>query len=330
MGFNERPAGPVVVIGDIMADIAIRPVGDVRPASDTESEIRLGVGGTGANTSIHLARLGADVLLLGRVGDDDLGRFVAQRLQREGVRLPGAPWADTATGAIGILVDAQGQRTMFPQQGANGLVNEEFIQKHWPAQGGTADGTAGHIAALFVSGYALFREASREAALWAMARAQGAGVPVFVDPASYALIEDVGVDEFLRWTAGATVLLPNREEAAVLARLGEVGTASGGEGASAVAGGGMTLTQARDAAERLAQRFPVVVVTLDRDGALARAGDAEWHVPGHRVAVVDTTGAGDAFNAAFLMQCVADAEIPAAVEAGHRLAAAVVQRMGPT
>ena len=54
-----------------------------------------------------------------------------------------------------------------------------------------------------VSGYALFQRQSREAALWAMARTREAGAPVFVDPASYALIEDVGPQNFLRWIADA-------------------------------------------------------------------------------------------------------------------------------
>lgn len=335
-----RPSGSVVVIGDIMVDIAVKPRGDVRFGSDTPSDIRLGVGGTGANTAIHLARLGADVLLLGRVGDDDLGHFVAGRLEREGVVLPRAPMEGVATGAIGILVDGTGQRTMFPQQGANEGLDARFVGAFWPR--GTDS-----IGALFVSAYALFRESSREGTLWAMDEARAAGVPVFVDPASYAFIEDVGPEQFLRWTGGTTVLLPNREEAAVLAAAvagPPDGFANGvtdgaADGATDETAGGngpggsparLTLDGARRAAAVLGTAFPVVVVTLDGDGAVFRSGNEKGHVPGVQVPVVDTTGAGDAFNAAFIAAYVKGKSVVEAVKAGHRLAARVVQRIGPT
>lgn len=335
--------GPVVVIGDIMVDIAIKPAGDIRVGSDTASEIRLGVGGTGANTSIHLARLGVDVQLFGRVGGDDLGSFVTQRLRDEGVQLPGAPCAGVTTGAIGILVDKSGQRTMFPQQGANEFVDLDFVRQYWPGAGPSGSPGTGSpsISALFVSGYALLRESSREAARWAMAKAEAAGAPIFVDPASYALIEDVGVERFLRWTAGATVLLPNREEASVLARAGMTapGASDGFPGGGPTSGpflpeghlaGETPSGDARKAAVRLAHTFPAVVVTLDGEGALVRSGENEWAVPGLKVPVVDTTGAGDSFNAALIAAYIDGKSIVDAVQAGNRLAASVVQQIGPT
>lgn len=303
-------------MGDIMMDIAIKPHGEVRAASDTASTIRLGVGGTGANTAIHLARLGVNTLLLGRVGDDDFGRLARERLGREGVALPDAPCAGVATGAIGVLIDARGQRTMFPQRGANDFVKLEFVRDHWPA-----------VRALFVSGYVLFQEQSRAAALWAMGQAREAGVPVLVDPASYALIEDVGAQNFLRWIASATVLLPNREEATVLAN-------ALSDGAAVVAGQMNEAVTPLDAAQRAAQllagRFPVVVLTVDEQGALARQGQDVLYVPAEKVSAVDTTGAGDAFNAGFLAQYVAGADLHKAIKAGNRSAARVVQQIGPT
>lgn len=288
---------PVVVIGDVVVDIVIKPSGPVRVASDTDSCIHLGLGGAGANTAIHLARLGVPTRFIGAIGDDALGRVVQAALSEPNLTAaveerPGVP-----TGAIAIFVDERGQRTMFPQRGANKHVGAQLIARQWPER----------LSALFVSGYALFEETTRQAAQLAMARARAAGVPIALDPASYANILDVGVERFLEWCRPAAILLPNRDEAAVL---------SGGAGTP------------EEALERLSRLFPTVVVKLDRDGAVAKAGGDMVHVPPQDVPVVDTTGAGDAFNAGFLAAYLTGASLPAAVAAGNARAAHVVQRIG--
>nr|MBO2471493.1 hypothetical protein [Bacillota bacterium] len=287
---------PVVVIGDVMVDIAIKPHGPVRFASDTDSSIRLGLGGAGANIAVHLARLGIPVRFIGCVGDDGLAQFVRTALKEPGLdaaleTIPGVP-----TGAIAIFVDETGQRTMFPQRGANLHLTPERLLRRWPE----------HLSALFVSGYALFAEPTRSAARLAMERARAAGVPVAVDPASYANILDVGADQFLEWCRPATILLPNRDEAAVLAQS----------------------DSPEKALERLARLFPLVVVKLDRDGARARRGSETVHAPALHVPVVDTTGAGDAFNAGFLAAYLSGAPLAEALAAGNARAAHVVQHVG--
>src|SRR5690606_6485286 len=83
----------------------------------------------------------------------------------------------------------------------------DYVLRHWP----------GPVRGLFVSGYALFAETTRAAARAAMERARAAGAPIAVDPASYANILDAGARRFLEWCRGATIILPNRHEAAVLA-----------------------------------------------------------------------------------------------------------------
>lgn len=185
--------GPVVVLGDIMVDILIKPKGEIRPASDTESIIHLGLGGQGANVAVQLARLGVPVQLLARLGDDALGAVAMAALAQEGVAFPREPLAGQRTGALGVLVDVHGQRTMFPQHGANARLDEAFVRRHWPAaEPGASVAAPPAPRALFVSGYALLRESTRPAALWAMQAARRRRIPVAVDPASYALIEDVG------------------------------------------------------------------------------------------------------------------------------------------
>lgn len=294
IGTGQRP---VVVIGDVVVDITIKPSGPVRVASDTHSSIRLGLGGAGANTAVHLARLGMPVRFIGCVGDDVLARVVRAALAEPGLEAALATVPDAPTGAIAVFVDESGQRTMFPQRGANERVDSRLVAERWPAA----------PSALFVSGYALMTESTRAAAQLAMERARAAGVPIAIDPASYANIIDVGVQQFLEWCRPATILLPNRDEAAVLA---------GGAGTPEAA------------LERLSRLFPVVVAKLDREGAKARRGDEAVHVPPQTVPVVDTTGAGDAFNAGFLAAYLRGASLADAVAAGNACAARVVQHMG--
>lgn len=311
-------AAPVVVMGDIVVDIIIRPDGPVRVASDTPSSIRLGLGGAGANTAVHLARQGVPTVLVGCIGDDLLGTIASAALKEAGVELAVETMPQAATGAIGVLVDHRGQRTMFPQRGANRRLDAAVVRRRWPRA----------VRGLFVSGYALFEERTRAAARWAMDRAKAAGVPVAVDPASYAMIEEAGPESFLEWCHGATVLLPNRDEAAVLAR-GAAADAGMGDDAGAD-GGTPTADRVRmeDALDRLGRLFPTVVIKLDRDGAIGRRAAEMVHAPAHDVQVVDTTGAGDAFNAGFFAAFLEGRPLAAAMEAGQRLAARVVQHVG--
>jgi ribokinase len=109
-------------------------------------------------------------------------------------------------------------------------------------------------------------------------------------------------------TAGATVLLPNADEALLLTGCADV----------------------TDAARALAARHPVVAVSLGAEGALWASGGVLVHRPAHPTEVVDTTGAGDAFAAGLLAAWLADPDVaPAeALDAGLALAADVVRRPG--
>lgn len=312
---------PVVVLGDIVVDIVIKPDGSIRMASDTESYIRLGLGGAGANTAVNLARLGVPTAFVGRIGDDELGRVALSALEQEANLTPIVePLVGVPTGAIAILVDEHAQRTMFPQRGANKHLDVDFVTSRWP----------GRVRGLFVSGYALFEETTRAAARAAMERARQAGVPVAVDPASYANILDVGVERFLEWCQDATIILPNRHEAAVLARGADEAAvpARGADGADSWSTSPEDAIDIDHVLNRLGKLFPTVVVKLDREGAIARTGSETVRAPAHDVPVVDTTGAGDAFNAGFFAAYLDGRPLAQAVEAGNARAAVVVQHVG--
>jgi len=156
---------------------------------------------------------------------------------------------------------------------------------------------------LHVAGYALLRGGSRPAARTAIARALERGMSVSVDPSSAALLSP----EFLEHAHGAGLLLPNVEEARMLS----------GE------------SDAERAARALAARFGEVVVTRGAEGALWTDGRESVRCDAVAVeAVVDSTGAGDAFAAGLLAARMQGAAPDEALWAGAQLAARAVTRAG--
>jgi ribokinase len=286
----------VVVVGDVATDVVVVLAGTPAPGSDRPAAIRTRGGGAGANVAVHLARLGTPVVLAGCVGDDPAGAGLAAELSGAGVRLALRRVPGTATGTIVSLVEPDGQRSMIADRGANLALQPEDVP---------APTSGGH---LHLSGYTVLDPRPRAAGLAALEAAVAAGCTVSVDPASTGPLRNYGVDRWLSDTAGATVLLPNADEALLLTGCADL----------------------TDAARALAARHPVVAVSLGAEGALWASGGVLVHRPAHPTEVVDTTGAGDAFAAGLLAAWLADPDVaPAeALDAGLALAADVVRRPG--
>jgi ribokinase len=294
---DDRPAPAVVVVGDIATDVVVLLAGAPAPGSDRPASIASRGGGAGANVAAHLAALGTTVLLAGCIGEDAAGTALAGELAGGGVRLALRTVPGAATGTIVSLVEPDGQRSMLADRGANLALRPADVPA--PAPGGH----------LHLSGYTLLDPGTREAGLAALAAAVGAGCTVSLDPASTGPLSGYGVERWRADTAAATLLMPNADEARLLTGCADVG----------------------DAARALADAHPVVVVSLGAEGALWAAGGELLHAPAHPAAVVDTTGAGDAFTAGVLSEWVAAAGRPdpaSALAAGLARAATVVGRAG--
>jgi len=286
----------ILVIGDVMTDVVVRPEGPVVRGSDRRASIAVQPGGSAANQAAWLARCGAGVDFVGRVGAADVESETA-RFKEIGVtpHLVGDP--DRETGRLIALIDPDGERSFLTDRGANEALVARDISDDLIAN-------ASHIS---LSGYSFFAPSTRAAVLDVMRRAKDK--PISVDPASAEFLREVGADNFLAWTRGAAILFPNEEEAAVLA--------------------GSTDPETQGA--RLAKHYPVVVIKRGAAGAEALEGGRRWRIkatktepldisgvrdPGvaallaegarrfgiktPKIEVVDTTGAGDAFVAGFL------------------------------
>jgi sugar/nucleoside kinase (ribokinase family) len=186
----------ILVIGDVMDDLVVRPLGRIVPRSDTPADMERHPGGSGANTAAWLGHLGAAVRFVGRVGLADLRRHTTA-LERCGVDARLAGDARIQTGRIVVLTH---DRSMFTDRGANLALGADDLP----------DEVLEGVEWVHVSGYALLEKQSRTAVLDLVARS---GLPWSVDPASAAFVRDSG---FLGWTAGATMCFPNEDEAEVL------------------------------------------------------------------------------------------------------------------
>jgi ribokinase len=291
-------ARSLVCLGDVMVDIVATLRDALARGSDTHAPISYLGGGSAANTACWLGSLGVPVTFVGRVGADAAGVDARAKLAAAGVinRIQLDP--DRATGTCIVLVDPDGERTMIPDPGANAALVASEIDPAWfePSQ---------H---LHVSGYALLG-GSRDAARVALTLARVAGSKISIDAASAAPLAAVGADEFLRWIGTDVLLFANAAEAAVLT----------GESDPA------------DAARLLGGQLGQAVVKAGAIGAFWSNGDRLLHSPAHLITAVDTTGAGDAFAAAYLAATREGdpaANPIAALDAANALAAKACTQIG--
>jgi sugar/nucleoside kinase (ribokinase family) len=286
----------------VINDLLVKPLDGVTAGSDTPAAIRGRPGGAAANQAAWMAHLGARVTFAGRVGARD-AEYHRSELTRVGVltHLVVDPEADT--GSIVIMVAPDGERTMFTDRGANLNLRERDL----PA------GLLDDVDVLHLTGYTFCEPPLLEVARGLLGQARSRGLAVTVDPGSAAFLARMQPGAFLRWTDGAAVCFPNRDEAAVL-----VGKAD-------------PVTMAA----RLTRHYGVVALKLGGAGCvLAVPDEPPVHVAAHPARVRDTTGAGDAFCGAFLSRWLAGdphpptADLTDAAEFAARIAASVVTRFG--
>lgn len=283
-------SGRVVVVGDLMVDVVVRPSGPLRTGSDTASEVRLTGGGSAANTAAWVASRLRPVALVAGVGDDDLGASARRDLAGLGVRTEGVVTvAGARTGTCVVLVDRAGERTMLPDRGANDGVDVDAVR---------AAVRGGSIGWLHLSGYTVLHDGSRAAGVAALDAARERGIPTSVDPSSAGPILDLGAAVLADLLRPVDLLFANEEEVAAL----------GGEEAA------LSIASA-------------VVVKRGAAGATWTDGTRRVDVAAVPVEVVDTTGAGDAFAAGFLTSWDG-ADVGAALSGGVAAAAEAVARPG--
>jgi ribokinase len=284
----------VLVVGSANVDFTVALTRLPRPGETvSEGTLLVARGGKGANQAVAARRLGAEVRLLGCVGEDASGREVRQALAAEGIGVEGlGATADAATGTALIVVDAEGRNQIAVAPGANRRLSASDVDRR-------ADDFA--WAEVVVCSLEVPLAAARRALEWARER----GALTILNPAP---LPDRGLD----FLALADYVTPNEGEAARLTGL----TLTGPDDAGPVA----------DAIRALGARH--AVLTLGAGGALARGPDGACQAPGFAVTAVDTTGAGDAFNGALAVALADRRALADALRFANAAAALACTRRG--
>jgi sugar/nucleoside kinase (ribokinase family) len=287
----------VVVVGDLMTDTVAHAALPLAKGSDTPATVTMHGGGSGANIAAWLAVDGAEVAFVGRRGADIAGRNRDMELMGYGVDARLVMDPERPTGTCVVMVTHKGDHTMLSDPGANAVLSPDDLPKDLFTPG----------CHLHISGYTLLNEGSRSAAATAMERALQASMTVSVDGASVAPLERMGAEPYLDLTGGATLLIVNNAQAAVL---------TGRE-------------DPMQAIRVLTAWYPEVVVKLGPDGAMYANGRDPVRVAAQPIEkFVDGTGAGDAFCAGFLPPWLDKKPPVEALTSGCRLAARALGFVG--
>jgi len=262
----------VIVFGSINLDLVTRVARFPAPGETIGAEsFTTHPGGKGANQALAAARAGAAVRLYGAVGTDAFADAALALLAAGGVDLDGVKRVAAPTGCATILVDAHGENCIAVASGANALADPEAVPDSMLAPGTVL---------------VLQHEVPAQANAVLIARAHRVGARIVLNAA------------------------PARPLSIELLRLVDVLVVNDTEAAALATEHGWPATPQAFAAAAIAVAAPsfVVVVTLGKEGALAASGTDTIRVRAPGVAVVDTTGAGDAFVGA--LAAAIDARAP--------------------
>ena len=284
----------ICVIGSLNTDLVAAVEALPRPGQTlTGRDFRTFPGGKGANQAVALGRLGAPVTMVGKVGDDAYGRAYLEVLAKEGVKADGvAVEPGTASGIAVIEVEASGENSIVIIPGANGTVDPAFLDRQ-------------QAIILRNDIFLLQLEIPMAATLHALALLRKAGKTVILDPAPATTLSD----EML---ALPDFLTPNETELDTLA-----GTrTSGPEDLPRVAG--LLLDRGAN----------TVVVKAGKHGAVLVRRDGAVRVPGFAVNAVDTTAAGDSFNAGLAFSLARGTDLAGAVRFANAVGALSTTALG--
>jgi sugar/nucleoside kinase (ribokinase family) len=282
-------------IGDAALDVIVKMQTELHVGSDTSSQISMHGGGAAANTATWLANLGHSVYFSCRLGDDAAGRAIAAEFDQWSIEYHKEFLANEKTGVVVVLVNNAGERTMFPDSGANSGIDE----KNLPPLAG--------FDAAFLSGYSLFNPLSTSGVLRMISMIKAANIPLIFDPASVGTMTSFGRERVLEMLSVMDIAIMNDDEARFITGKNEL----------------------NDALESLTSLVPLVVIKTGSSGAIAQLrGDTLLESKTESIAAIDTTGAGDAFAAGFIPRWLESHDLLESMKAGNEVARRCVAIIG--
>lgn len=282
----------IAVLGSINMDLMIRSAKLPLPGETVIAETKVeNPGGKGANQAVAAARMGAEVTMIGCVGDDSFAEELLQNLTAEGIDTRFVTRkTNTTSGVAVVMVESSGENAILVVPGANGLVGNLELEQVRQV--------------ICESDLLLMQlEVPVETVIAAAAIAREAGVPVILDPAPAPAgfpAELLNVD----------LICPNQSEAVALM--------------------GKPLAALEDVVESiplLAEQGPrQIIVTMADQGAVLFDGESVEIIPPFQIQAIDSTAAGDAFAAGLAVKLAEQATLREAAlfaSAAGAIAAAV-------
>jgi ribokinase len=287
-------ASPIVVVGSSNMDLVAKaPRIPVTGETLTGTDFFMVPGGKGANQAVAAAKLGAEVILVAKLGKDvfaseSLENFKSVNINTQHIeQLDGVP-----SGTAVIAIDDNGQNMIIVVPGANGKLTPADVDK---AQSDIAS------AAVVVAQLEVPIETVEQAAKTANQN----NVPFILDPAPARPLSD----ELL---SRVDILTPNETEAETLTGIKVTDPASAADAADAL----------------LAKGVKTVIITLGEKGLLLATQDSKEMIAGYQVKAVDSTAAGDAFTGSLAYGLARGNAIKDAAVYANAVAAVSVTRYG--
>jgi sugar/nucleoside kinase (ribokinase family) len=288
----------VLCIGDVMLDVVTK-IGvlpsQINYGSDTPAQISTHGGGAAGNVAAWLTRTDARATIVGHVGNDAAGSALVSEFDALGVRHHNLVVDNGHSGVVVVLVDPTGERTMFPDNGANsGLELQDLPELD-------------EYNSVYISGYSPLDPLSLSGIKQMITKIREAKIPIYFDPASVGGMKEVAISEVKSWLPLMDVLLLNEEEAIYLTDTSDI----------------------ESALEILLKDCETVVIKRGSHGAIGKSrGGESVSVPAIPTTVVDTTGAGDSFAAGFISYFATKKDLARALMAGAEVAAHCVAIIG--
>ena len=250
-------------------------------------------GGKGANQAVGVAKLGASVRMIGRVGNDTFGSALLENLQSSGVNTQGINKdMNSSSGVAIILVDTKGQNQIVVIRGANMNCGENELKQSIQALEGA-------------NALMLQLEVPSNISISTAKFAKEKGIPVILDPAPVQYISEDILDH-------VDILTPNQTEAEYLTGIKVTNIDSAKIAAAAIFKLGLS----------------IVVVKIGALGSYYISNYEEGLVPSYKVDTVDTVAAGDAFGAALTVALCEGKCLRDAVKYGNASGALAVTKNG--
>jgi len=280
----------VLSIGRIYCDLIFTGL-DELPVLGRElfaGDLEIAAGGGAYIAAAHLVDIGRPAALLARLGNDALSSVIGEKMKISGVDLQFIERSTDAGPQVTVAAVVGQDRAFLTRRAGSALPSTLDDALAWKK--------AQH---LHIAEFATLHEVPD-----LVSRAKGKGMSVSLDPSwDASLIYDDGI---LKACDGVDVFLPNLEEA------------------TAITGH----TEPDAALRKLAEGFSTVALKVGGGGAWISSAGKVWHAPAHDVDVVDTTGAGDAFNAGFIDAWLEQLHPQKCLEAGITTGSRAVQVRG--